>query len=65
MDLATVDTLLTTTRSVRQRLDLSRAVEPDLIQASKRLTHMFSSFITRMRNARRDGRCESRLAMSD
>ena len=33
MDLATVDTLLTTTRSVRQRLDLSRAVEPDLIQA--------------------------------
>ena len=32
MDLATVDHLLTTTRSVRQRLDLTRPVEPDLIE---------------------------------
>jgi nitroreductase len=32
MDLATVDHLLTTTRSVRKRLDLSRPVEPDVIE---------------------------------
>lgn len=32
MDLATVETLLTTTRSVRQRLDLTRPVEPETIQ---------------------------------
>jgi nitroreductase len=32
MDLTTVDKLLTTTRSVRQRLDLTRPVEPDVIQ---------------------------------
>ena len=33
MDLATVDKLLTTTRTVRKRLDLSRPVEPEIIQA--------------------------------
>lgn len=33
MDLATVDKLLTTTRTVRKRLDLSRAVEAEIIQA--------------------------------
>ena len=32
MDLATVDKLLTTTRSVRKRLDLSHPVEPEIIQ---------------------------------
>jgi nitroreductase len=32
MDLATVDKLLTTTRTVRKRLDLSRPVEPAIIQ---------------------------------
>jgi nitroreductase len=32
MDLATVDRLLTTTRSVRKRLDLGRPVEPELIE---------------------------------
>jgi nitroreductase len=32
MDLATVDHLLTTTRSVRKRLDLARPVEPAVIQ---------------------------------
>ncbi len=32
MDLATVDRLLTTTRSVRKRLDLTRAVEPEVIE---------------------------------
>jgi len=32
MDLATVDHLLTTTRSVRKRLDFSRPVPPDLLQ---------------------------------
>ena len=32
MDLATVDKLLTTTRTVRKRLDLSRPVEPEIIQ---------------------------------
>ena len=32
MDLATVDKLLTTTRSVRQRLDLTRPVDPAVIQ---------------------------------
>ena len=32
MDLATVDKLLTTTRSVRQRLDLKRPVEPEIIE---------------------------------
>jgi nitroreductase len=32
MDLATVDKLLTTTRSVRKRLDLTRPVEPEIIQ---------------------------------
>jgi hypothetical protein len=32
MDLATVDKLLTTTRSVRQRLDLTRPVEPEIIE---------------------------------
>jgi nitroreductase len=31
MDLATVDKLLTTTRSVRKRLDLERPVEPEII----------------------------------
>src|SRR5262249_39822295 len=31
MDLATVDHLLTTTRSVRQRLDLTRPVDPAVI----------------------------------
>ncbi len=33
MDLETVDKLLTTTRSVRKRLDLNRAVEPEIIEA--------------------------------
>ncbi len=32
MDLATVDHLLTTTRSVRKRLDLTRLVEPEVIE---------------------------------
>src|SRR5215212_4248356 len=32
MDLATVDHLLTTTRSVRKRLDLARPVEPEVIE---------------------------------
>ena len=32
MDLATVDHLLTTTRSVRKRLDLARPVEPEIIE---------------------------------
>jgi nitroreductase len=32
MDLATVDHLLTTTRSVRRRLDLTRHVEPEVIE---------------------------------
>ena len=32
MDLGTVDYLLTTTRSVRRRLDLTRAVEPEIIE---------------------------------
>ena len=32
MDLSTVDHLLTTTRSVRQRLDLARPVEPEVIE---------------------------------
>jgi nitroreductase len=32
MDLATVDHLLTTTRSVRKRLDFSRPVEPEIIE---------------------------------
>ena len=32
MDLATVDKLLTTTRTVRRRLDLSKPVEPEVIQ---------------------------------
>jgi nitroreductase len=32
MDLATCDRLLTTTRSVRKRLDLSRPVEPEVIE---------------------------------
>ncbi len=32
MDLQTVDHLLTTTRSVRKRLDLTRAVEPEVIE---------------------------------
>ena len=32
MDLVTVDKLLTTTHSVRKRLDLTRPVEPDVIQ---------------------------------
>jgi nitroreductase len=32
MDLVTVDHLLTTTRSVRKRLDLGRAVDPRLVQ---------------------------------
>jgi nitroreductase len=32
MDRATVDHLLTTTRSVRKRLDLTRPVEPEIIQ---------------------------------
>ena len=32
MDRATVDQLLTTTRTVRKRLDLSRPVEPTVIQ---------------------------------
>jgi len=32
MDLATVDKLLTTTRTVRKRLDLTRSVDPEIIQ---------------------------------
>lgn len=32
MDLATVDHLLTTTRSVRKRLDLTRPVEPEIVE---------------------------------
>ncbi len=32
MDLTTVDDLLTTTRSIRKRLDLTRPVEPEVIQ---------------------------------
>jgi hypothetical protein len=32
MDLATVDKLLTTTRTVRKRLDLTRSVAPEIIQ---------------------------------
>lgn len=37
LDLATVDHLLTTTRSVRRRLDLSREVEPAVIEECLRL----------------------------
>jgi nitroreductase len=37
MDLATVDKLLTTTRSVRKRLDLTRPVEPELIEECLKL----------------------------
>ncbi|MGH2748310.1 MAG: nitroreductase family protein [Actinomycetota bacterium] len=37
MDLTTVDHLLTTTRTVRRRLDLTRPVEPDLIRECLRL----------------------------
>jgi nitroreductase len=33
MDLATVDKLLTTTRTVRKRLNLTRPVDPEIIQA--------------------------------
>jgi nitroreductase len=33
MDIAAIDHLLTTTRSVRRRLDLTRPVEPDVIDA--------------------------------
>ena len=32
MDLATIDKLLTTTRSVRRRLDLARPVDPAVVQ---------------------------------
>jgi hypothetical protein len=32
MDLATVDKLLTTTRTVWKRLDLTRPVDPEIIQ---------------------------------
>lgn len=32
MDIATVDHLLTTTRSVRKRLDLTRSVEPEILE---------------------------------
>ena len=32
MDLMTIDHLLTTTRSVRKRLDLTRPVEPEVIE---------------------------------
>ena len=32
MDLASVDKLLTTTRSVRKRLDLKRPVEPEILE---------------------------------
>jgi nitroreductase len=32
MDLATVDKLLTTTRTVRKRLDFTRSVDPEIIQ---------------------------------
>jgi nitroreductase len=32
MDLATVDKLLTTTRTVRKRLNLTRSVDPEIIQ---------------------------------
>ena len=32
MDLGTVDKLLTTTHSVRKRLDMTRKVEPEVIQ---------------------------------
>jgi hypothetical protein len=32
MDLASIDHVLTTTRSVRKRLDLTRPVEPDVIK---------------------------------
>lgn len=39
MDLATVDKLLTTTRSVRKRLDLTRPVEPEVIQQCLDMLH--------------------------
>ncbi len=32
MDMSTVDHLLTTTRSVRKRLDLTRPVEPEVLE---------------------------------
>jgi nitroreductase len=32
MDITTVDTLLTTTRTVRKRLDMTRLVPPEIIQ---------------------------------
>src|SRR5262245_55337273 len=32
MDIATIDELLTTTRSVRKRMDLTRPVEPEIIE---------------------------------
>ncbi len=37
IDLASVDHVLTTTRSVRRRLDLTRAVEPEVIEECLRL----------------------------
>ena len=32
MDIAAIDHLLTTTRSVRKRLDLSRPLEPEILE---------------------------------
>jgi nitroreductase len=32
MDIGTIDHLLTTTRSVRKRLDLTRLVEPEVLE---------------------------------
>jgi len=37
MELATVDKLLTTTRTVRKRLDFTRPVEPEMIQECLKL----------------------------
>ena len=39
MDLATVDKLLTTTRTVRKRLDFTRSVDPEIIQTVSRNCH--------------------------
>jgi hypothetical protein len=39
MDLATVDKLLTTTRTVRKRLNLTRPVDPEIIQGGSVTTY--------------------------
>jgi hypothetical protein len=60
MDIAAIDHLLTTTRSVRRRLDLTRPLEPEILERLQRRSRANRLRSTRGRNIYEEPDAESR-----